>query len=71
MRRLKRVTLLSAVFAGLAVLMFVFFVSTGGIIPLGGAFLFLVLSGFARKRESYEEYRDRYEKQFGVKDEEE
>jgi len=71
MRRLKRATILSAVLAGLAITMFVFFVLSGGIIPLIGVLLFLVLSGFARKKESYEEYRDRYEQRFGMSEQDE
>ena len=68
MRRLKRTTVLSAILAGLAITMFIFFVLSGGIIPLVGVLLFLILSGIARKKESYEEYRDRYEERFGMRE---
>lgn len=66
MRRSKKTTVLSAVLAGTAITMFIIFLVAGGIIPLVAAFLLLFASGYARRRVTYDEYRDRYEEQFGM-----
>lgn len=70
MRRGKRSTVLSALLAGTAITMFVLFVLSSSIIALVVAFVLLVASGYARKRVSYDQYRDEYEQRFGMREEE-
>ena len=66
MRRLRKSTILSVILASLAISFVLLFIVTGNIIPLVLAFVLLIASGYARKRETYEEYRDRYEQRYGM-----
>jgi hypothetical protein len=66
MRRLRKSTALSIILAGIAMLAFFLFVISGSFIPLILALILLIISGYARKKESYEAYRDRYEERFGM-----
>ncbi len=70
MKRLSKNSILSVILASLAISFFLIFIASGSFIPLIIAAILLVSSGFARKRESYEDYRDRYEQKFGMSEDE-
>ena len=70
MRRLSRRTAPSMILGGLALTLFTFFVLSGSFLFIILAFILLFISGFTRKRESYDDYRKRYDERYGVNDEE-
>ena len=57
------------ILGSLALSLFVLFVLTGSFLFIIAAFIFLFISGFARKRESYDDYRKRYDERYGMNDE--
>jgi hypothetical protein len=66
MRRLRKNTATSMVLGGLSIVCFVLFGMSGALVIAVLAVVLLVASGFARKRESYDDYRKRYEEEFGL-----
>lgn len=69
MKRKRRVTFISLIFFSLGIFSFLLTLRTGLIITAAATPVFLILSFFLRKKESYLEYRSRYEQEFLRKDE--
>ncbi len=69
--RVRRPTILSLILAGFGIFFLFVFITTGIILALIAAGILLITSPFARKRESFDEYRERYERQYGISDDEE
>ena len=63
--------MLSAVLAGLSVLLLFLAFFAGNYLFGGGAVLLFALSRFARKTESYDGYRARYDEKYGISEQDE
>jgi len=71
MKRLKKPTVLSMVLMSVGIFMVLLLFYTGSIL-IGGAGLVLFVIGLrTRKRETFEEYKDRYNEKYGIEDENE
>ena len=68
MKRIKRPTALSLISLGLGLVAAVLFVMSGSLLPLIMAVICFIVSAVGRKRESYDDYRNRYEERFGMSD---
>ena len=66
MRRLRKRTVVSVLLAGFGIAFLVMFAMTSSIPVLVIAFVLVFASGMARKKESYDDYRARYEESFGM-----
>jgi hypothetical protein len=71
MKRLRKTTALSAFLSGLSVLAIVLAFYAGNLLFGIAGVVLLAIALAARKRESYNEYRDRYDEKYGMKDPEE
>ena len=70
MKRIRKHSPLSIVLFSISSILIALLLYSGNLLIGGGAVLFFVLGLFARKPESYEAYRDRYEQRYGMSDNE-
>ena len=71
MKRIKKNSRLSIVLFSISSLLLALLLFSGSLIVGAGVVLFFTLGLVARKPESYESYRDRYEQKYGMAPEEE
>ena len=70
MKRYKKGTALSYILVGISGVSIVLLFLSGGNVLFGIlAIMLFIFSRFAMKKESYLDYRDRYEEKYGLKDE--
>ena len=68
MKRLRRSTIPSTILLSVSIFFGFLVVYTGNILLTIGVLLFFILSRVARKTESFDDYRDRYEEKYGMTD---
>ena len=66
MKRIKKSSRLSIVLFSISSLLLALLLFSGSLIVGAGVVLFFTLGLVARKPESYESYRDRYEQKYGM-----
>ena len=71
MKRIRKGTILSAILTGFSLMLLVLAFYAGSLFFGGAAVVLFVLGQLARKRETYDDYRARYEEKYGMAEPEE